>query len=278
MRNRPPEGYSESRTGRASVAGTSTFRIDSTPTDRDWTIAAAGELDSGTSSALIDAFERAASEREGRELHLDLAALSFIDSAGLRAIIQLEQSARDRALPLVVTPPPAPLVELLELTGLGDRLRLAAHHAQGPRFRAFLERVELDLEATLSAPSRARTEVRLLAGELLDDLTLDAAVLLASELVANAVIHPAGAAGGRVGLRITCYEDGIRCEVSDEGPGFDPDKLAPRSSDSGGRGLKLVAALADRWGTNRSTEGTERFWVWFEVSAEGPPAQAAAAG
>jgi anti-anti-sigma factor len=257
------------------VAGTSTFRVDSTRTGTGRIVAATGELDSGTAPALTDAFERAASEREGGELHLDLGGLSFIDSAGLRAIIQLERSARERDLPLVVTPPPAPLTELLELTGVAERLTLARHRGSSPRFRSFVERVEVDLAADLSAPSRARAEVRQVAAGRLDEATLDSAVLLTSELVANAVLHPPSGEGGRVGLRITCYEDGIRCEITDQGPGFDPTNLAGRTRETGGRGLMLVDALAARWGTERPSKQT--FCVWFELQNEGAVAADAAA-
>jgi anti-sigma B factor antagonist len=241
-------------------------------------VAATGELDSGTAPELAEAFERAASEHDGGELHLDLAGLSFIDSAGLRAIIQLERSARERGLPLVVTPPPAPVTELLELTGLTERLTLTTHQGQAPRFRSFMERVEVELPSDLSAPCRARAEVRQIAGALLDETTLETAVLLSSELVANAVIHPPSAGAGRVGLRITCFRDGLRCEISDRGPGFDPASVAGRVHEFGGRGLMLVDALAARWGTERPTHGDEDlFCVWFELESPDDAAVDAAA-
>jgi anti-anti-sigma factor len=249
-----------------SVAGTGTFRVDESRAGGDRKVVAAGELDSGTHAALVEAFERAASELENGEVELDLSALTFIDSAGLRAIIHVERSARERGLMLVVTPPPAPLTELLELSGVADRLTLRAHEDEPPRFRPFVERVEVRLPSELSAASRARGEVRQAAAETLDSDALDAAVLLTSELVANAVIHPPSPDGAPVQLRITCYDDGIRCEITDPGPGFDPANLGPRDPDSGGRGLLLVDALASRWGTARPDAG---FCVWFELDAHG---------
>jgi anti-anti-sigma factor len=237
----------------------------------DHRLAAAGELDSGTQAALVEAFERAAEELDGGELQVDLGGLTFIDSAGLRAIIHIERTARERGLRLVVTPPPAALTELLELTGLTDRLTLSVRDGEVPRFRPFVERVEVDLASELSAAGRARAEVRQAAAGLLDNQTLEAAILLTSELVANAVIHPPSTNGERVQLRITCYEDGIRCEISDPGPGYDPARLGPRDADTGGRGLLLVDALSSRWGTTRrGGEGEPgRFCVWFEVDAAG---------
>jgi anti-anti-sigma factor len=252
--------------GRADVAGTSTFRIENTRSRGRQTLAPSGELDSGSYPALIEAFERAAGDLDGGELHLDLGALSFIDSAGLRAIIQLQRSAGERGIALVVTPPAPPLTDLLQLTGVASRLTLAGH--QSPPFKPFVERVEVELPAELTAPGLARVEVRQAATAMLDEPTLDAAVLLTSELVTNAVIHPPRATGATVRLRITCYEDSLRCEISDRGPGFEPTGLVRRVRDTGGRGLLLVDALATRWGIDRIDDGDERrFCVWFELDA-----------
>jgi anti-sigma regulatory factor (Ser/Thr protein kinase) len=113
---------------------------------------------------------------------------------------------------------------------------------------------------------------------VLDETTLETAVLLTSELVANAVIHPPSAGRGRVGLRITCYRDGMRCEITDPGPGFDPASVAGRVHEAGGRGLMLVDALAARWGTERPSHGEEDlFCVWFELESSDDAAVDAAA-
>lgn len=253
----------------ANVAGTSTFRIEQTRSDGRQTLAPSGELDSGSYPALIEAFDRAAAELDGDELHLDLGALAFIDSAGLRALIQLQRSAGERGIELVVTPPAPPLTDLLQMTGVASRLTLSGHHS--PVFKPFVERLEIELPAELRAPGLARVEVRQAASAMLDEPTLDAAVLLTSELVTNAVIHPraTGVTGATVRLRITCYEDSLRCEISDLGPGFDFAGLVRRVRDTGGRGLLLVDALASRWGMDRADNGDEeRFCVWFELDAD----------
>ena len=61
---------------------------------------------------------------------MDLAGVSFIDSAGLRAIIRIQQRAAEQSAELTVIPPPAPLLELLEITGLTERLVLASDEAR----------------------------------------------------------------------------------------------------------------------------------------------------
>jgi hypothetical protein len=48
--------------------------------------------------------------------------------------------------------------------------------------------------------------------------------------------------------------------VLDHGPGFAA-RVAESSGETGGWGLRVVEALADRWGMQCSAERTE---VWFE--------------
>lgn len=66
------------------------------------------------------------------------------------------------------------------------------------------------------------------------------------EVIANAVQH--GGGGGR--LWLWCAEGVLRCQVTDEGPGFTVEAIpaSPPSLDSGecGRGLWLVRELSDR--------------------------------
>jgi anti-anti-sigma factor len=249
------------------------FRIETSRTGARKTILLAGDLDSATCTALADEFERTVAEPGLAELHLDLRELSFVDSAGMRVIILIERAVRERGLALLVTPPPQPLVELLQMTGVANRLTLATHQDELPQSDSFVERVEVVLPSDPSAPARARAEIRQAVAGMLSDYALDAAILMTSELVTNAVVHPQTREGDRVGLRITRYEDRILCEISDAGPGFDPAGLGPREPETGGRGLLLVESLSSRWGTDR--QGRDgRFSVWFELEGAGGRAAA----
>ena len=80
------------------------------------------------------------------------------------------------------------------------------------------------------------------------------AVLLTSELVTNAVVH------ARTPVRLTVYHDTVlTVEVADGSPVLPaPSPISP--DDDRGRGLTLVAKLADRWGAR--PEGTGKV-VWF---------------
>jgi PAS domain S-box-containing protein len=84
-------------------------------------------------------------------------------------------------------------------------------------------------------------------------LVADAA-LVTSELVTNAVVH------GRPPLDLRARIEGhdVFIEVRDQAI-YQPRKLRPDETDEHGRGLQIVAALADRWGT-RPTERGKAVW------------------
>lgn len=253
------------------------FRItvDDSSTARMRSIEVAGELDSGTCEDLIEAFERTVDDAKLGEVRLNLRGVTFIDSAGMRAMIVLERSAGERGIRLVVLPPPDEVTELLRIAGVADRLNLARAPGDIPASE-FTERVELDLRPDRLAPSRARAEVRETMAGLLDDAELANLVLLTSELVTNAIIHPDCPDDAPIALHIAAYPAGVRVEVDDPGEGFDP--AAPVSSRGGGHGLFLVDRCAARWGAQRvQTERGARFRVWFELEP-GAPGAAAAAG
>ncbi|MFE9440392.1 SpoIIE family protein phosphatase [Streptomyces sp. NPDC006602] len=111
------------------------------------------------------------------------------------------------------------------------------------------------------AAGQARRHVReQLSDWGLDDLT-PTTELLASELVGNVVRH----AKGPVSLRLLHGAELI-CEV------FDGSLTMPRirratDTDEGGRGLQLVTALSQRWGTRYTATGK---CIWTEQALLGP--------
>ena len=76
--------------------------------------------------------------------------------------------------------------------------------------------------------------------------------VIASELVTNAILH------GAEPVELTLhFQDGeVTIEVADGDPRIDNVQLrAVDQTAPGGRGLRVVASLADRWGTRPSLSG-----------------------
>lgn len=95
----------------------------------------------------------------------------------------------------------------------------------------------------------------------------EASLLLASELIANAVRHAGTTADDEIELAVSLDDLSLRVVVRDPGPGFDPGRNVERTS-QGGWGLQLVEALASRWGIKRQERGTD---VWFELEINREP-------
>lgn len=89
------------------------------------------------------------------------------------------------------------------------------------------------------------------------------AALLVTELVANVVDHVGGEATLSVELALS--EDWLRIAVVD-GSAVQPVVRALSRDEPRGRGLRMVEAIADRWGCE-DHEGGKR--VWFELRPPG---------
>jgi anti-sigma regulatory factor (Ser/Thr protein kinase) len=115
--------------------------------------------------------------------------------------------------------------------------------------------VELESDPAMVAVARQFVRDRLASWEALD--YADDAMLVASELVSNAVLH----ARTDIQLRLACSRAGVRVEVFDENSRLPI--LAPCPSDAtSGRGLALVSELATAWGVEKRDGGKV---VWAEV-------------
>ena len=261
------------------MAALPNFRIETFQIGTGTTIKLVGEFDNAACPELLERFEHAAVEPDAGAIVLDLADVSFIDSAGMRAIVAIERRVTELGLALTIAPPPAEVTELLQVTGIAERVTLAPRADETPPNAPFIERIELELPRDARAPGRGRAEVRgILPGRIpeTDRATL---TLLTSELVTNAVIHPAPGVEGTVGLRITAYSDRVRVEVGDGGAGFELQNLRPRRREAGGHGLIVVAGLSSRWGTSRrSLDEGEGFCVWFELDLNYEPVPKTGAG
>jgi len=126
-----------------------------------------------------------------------------------------------------------------------------------------------ELVPALGAPRAARAFVAetLTAWDVQAE-KIEAAQLVVSELVTNAVLHTAESTAISLDLRLT---DGVvRVLVSDGSLG-EPERRAPPPDPwtaETGRGVWLVDAFAERWGTE--THGREGKTVWCELRIEAP--------
>ncbi|MGW0413313.1 ATP-binding protein [Streptomyces collinus] len=127
----------------------------------------------------------------------------------------------------------------------------------------------LSLPATPAAASQARHQaVDAIAGwgSGLGAEVVHTAELLVSELVTNAVQY---AGTGSVSLAVCLDEAVLRIEVCDTSPVL-PQPALPDADSEGGRGLFLVAALADRYHAEPTKNGK---CCWAEIDLTSKPSQ-----
>jgi hypothetical protein len=106
--------------------------------------------------------------------------------------------------------------------------------------------------------SRVRREI---ARYLEDCLAADDAILIASELAANSVVHSASA-GEFFTVRCEAYPDYVWVEVEDLGGPWQP-----RPADDRPHGLDIITALAgpDNWGTETTGGGNRIVWARLDL-------------
>ncbi len=129
-------------------------------------------------------------------------------------------------------------------TGVGERAFsvVVPHHARG------------------AALARHRL-VSTLAGGVDDDVLADIASIV-SELVGNSVRHARPLPGGGVQVAWQLHDDTVEIRVTDGGSVELPHVRRVGPEALGGRGLSIVAAIADRWGVVQDDEGQ---CVWAEL-------------
>ncbi len=130
-----------------------------------------------------------------------------------------------------------------------------------------MRRGEHQVETSVTFPGLAAivpSARRLVRGVLADSPRADDMELMASELVSNAIRHtPSGHPGGEFTLTVHTGPDWARVEVSDTGSGeWHPGPDGGNPDDEYGRGLAIIAAVADKFGHTVDASGQT---VWAEV-------------
>jgi two-component sensor histidine kinase len=134
-------------------------------------------------------------------------------------------------------------------------------HTPHPLYRPHDHHVQFRLPCHPRSVGRAREVLRTDIG--LPGEPGETAALLLSELVTNALRH--GCPPGREIAVTLCRAGGLfRLEVEDAGDTV-PRPRVSEPEDECGRGLALVAALADDWGFSPRCGPGKRVWVTLKV-------------
>jgi anti-sigma regulatory factor (Ser/Thr protein kinase) len=122
-----------------------------------------------------------------------------------------------------------------------------------------------DIVASLRLPPEpasagvARRLIEQVLGEIVRPAVIEVVVLLTNELVTNAVVH----AGTPVDVLVRDLHGSVQVEVWDAGRQVPVVADVVVESESG-RGLRIVEALSEAWGTDLGQDGKT---VWFRCRA-----------
>jgi anti-sigma regulatory factor (Ser/Thr protein kinase) len=116
--------------------------------------------------------------------------------------------------------------------------------------------VSRSLPAVPAAVSEARSVVRLSLSVTDEDL-VELVVLLADEVVTNAVVH----GEGPIDLAVEANEERVKVMVGDRSEVRPMPRSVAQYAEHG-RGLSIVEAIASRWGISATEVGKS---VWFEI-------------
>jgi hypothetical protein len=130
-------------------------------------------------------------------------------------------------------------------------------NAMAPTRPADLHVCRVRLAAGPAAAAEARGQVRVAIRDWKIPVDPDIALLLASDLVTNAIMH---GAGETLTLAIRCSRGHLRIDVYDQSRSLPPGLDLPAGTDAG-RGLVLVAALSTEWGSFRTPAGKAMYFT-----------------
>ncbi|MFL5862715.1 MAG: ATP-binding protein [Solirubrobacteraceae bacterium] len=129
---------------------------------------------------------------------------------------------------------------------------LAQPRTSGSAAVAWSLRAQLPRDRSCAIVARRLVEGH--ARDDLDDRQIESAMLIASELATNALLHGVG----QIVLIVSRHADRLRIEITDQGRPRHLAVVPEGRRGIGGRGLWIVEQLATAWGT---TDGTARVWA-----------------
>lgn len=87
-----------------------------------------GELDLASAPHLHDCLVRAISHNDGAEIHLDLSAVSFLDAAGWRPVVEAAEALEGRGESLVIRAMSPQARLLVEVVGMDGGISMRTGH------------------------------------------------------------------------------------------------------------------------------------------------------
>ena len=126
-----------------------------------------------------------------------------------------------------------------------------------------MAKIRFTLPAKPVAPSIARGTIDPLQNRLSEE-SYYTVQLLVTELITNSLRHAEFGTEDAIDIRIEVENGCARVSVCDPGGSAEPKLLEQDLESTGGRGLFLVDAMADRWGVDTNS----RTCVWFELMAQ----------
>lgn len=97
-----------------------TFRIRAIPDTDSCTLALTGEVDLAVAPDLVELGTVSIDEPTTKTLFIDLAAVTFIDSTGIGALVQLHNVAEAADKQFTLYRVPARVAQVLTISGLGN--------------------------------------------------------------------------------------------------------------------------------------------------------------
>jgi serine/threonine-protein kinase RsbW len=126
--------------------------------------------------------------------------------------------------------------------------------------------MSIRLPATPASASVVRHQLAAdLSERTIPPTVVDDVILVATELVSNAIRHAEPLADGQVTVTWKIEPDGVFVRVTDGGGANTPRVRHVSPRDTSGRGLALVEALAARWGVEDTGDATT-VWALVKVS------------
>jgi anti-anti-sigma regulatory factor/anti-sigma regulatory factor (Ser/Thr protein kinase) len=245
------------------------MEIQHSTTDGCLVVTLIGSIDLASAPQIQCALVKDLSE-EPFALICDLAGVDTLDPvcATVFASVANHPSSHWPATSFLLCGAQPPVAEILGLLTVPHFLELYAslqNALDAALARPPYLRDELVLAPIRTSPAVARAFVREVLGywqlALPDNTLVDRAVLVASELVTNAVIH----ARTELRLRLELRGDLLHLAVRDGNPWMLRLVAIPDPEAEGGRGLWLVDQLARAWGVNRHPDGGKVIWCTLRL-------------